>query len=93
MAATFTDTLKVCDSKEFYYEVNVGHHSEVGVSIAYYKGLRISKFEYGRYIMPIGDDDHEWEEYEERFRESSGGDALVHFEHECKVYFDSNSGQ
>lgn len=87
MSATFKDILKITDKHGFTYEVNVEHHPEIGLSVAFYRGDRISRFEYGRYLLPQGDDGGEWEQFEERFRESSGGDALVHFEISCKQYF------
>lgn len=83
----FNDIIKVVDNRGFYYEVKVEHHPELGISFAKYRELLIDRFEYGRYIPPLGDDDREWEEFQERFNESAGGDALAHFEHSCKEYF------
>jgi hypothetical protein len=86
MAAIFTDTLKIYDSKGFRHEIKVEHHPELGLSIAYLGSERISRFEYGKYLLPQGDDDLQWEEFEETFRESAGGDALVHFQYDCREY-------
>lgn len=58
--------LKVTDKHGFVYRVDVKHWPETGISIAYYKGERIASSEYGRAgYPPIGDNDAEWEEWDE----------------------------
>lgn len=89
MVSTFSDTLKIVDNHGFYHQVNIEHHPEVGVSIAYLRGTRISQFKYGRWFLPRTDDDDEWEQFEDRFREGIGGDALSFFEVDCEDYINS----
>lgn len=86
--AAFTDELKIIDGHGFVYRVDVEHHPELGISFAVYKGSRVARFEYGRWLLPRTDDDREWEEFEERFRGQIGGDALSQFEFSLKEYFD-----
>ena len=84
MKAQFKDSIKIIDNHGFYHEVRAEHHPELGLSIAYYRELRISQFQYGRFLLPNRDDDREWEEFQEKFYESVGSEALSFFELECK---------
>lgn len=88
---TFADDLKVIDNHGFVYEVRVIHFPEIGISFASYKGEKIDRFEYGPYRQPTSDDDQEWEEYEERFREGIGGEAMAHFELSLKDFFNQTN--
>jgi hypothetical protein len=89
MPAAFKDHIKVIDRYGFHHEIRVEHHPEIGVSIAHYRELRISQFPYGRILLPRTDDDNEWEQFQERFYESVGGEALSFFELECKQIIDN----
>ena len=84
MAEIFKDDITIIDERGFHHTVTVKHHPDVGVSIAYYRELRISQREYGRHLPPRSDDDQEWEEYQMKFYEGIGGDVLSFFETECK---------
>ncbi len=84
----FKDVLNIMDKHGFHYACTVHHHPDVGVSILYHDDDRIDQMEYGVHRPPQSDDDREHEEYQERFMEGIGGDAMVHFERTGKEYFD-----
>jgi hypothetical protein len=72
--------------KGFIREVNIEHSPHHGFSTAYYKGSIIAQAELGKIREPIGDDDREWEMYEERFDEWRG-DMLTILKNNCTIYF------
>jgi len=81
-----TEKIKVVDDLGFHYEVIVKHDPQFGISIAYYNDDPIARREYGTMREPMGDDDREWEMYEERFDEWAS-DAITDLEPECKAHF------
>lgn len=83
MSAIFKDSIEITDKQGFRHEVSIEHHPDVGTSIAYYNGRIISNFNYGICRPPRTDDDAEWEEYESRFFEGIGGEALQMLEYRC----------
>jgi len=82
----YKDELKVEDKHGFIYEVVIKHFPQIGISTAYYNDDIIAQREYGRMLPPIGDDDREWEMFDERMEEWSA-DAITDLEPECKSYF------
>lgn len=81
--------MKVEDSHGFHYEVDVTHSPSYGLSVAYYHGRIIASLTTDKLYQPSGDNDREWEEYEERFCEimdAAESDLLP----TCKQYFDYN---
>lgn len=85
--ATIIDKITITDKKGFTWPVHIEHHPNLGVSIAFYDGSRITSREYGKMHSPAGDDDREWEEWEERFREWADA-AIEDLKLACKEYFD-----
>lgn len=81
------EEIKINDNLGFIYNITIKHHPVAGVSIAYYNDMRIASREYGRMMPPIGDNDKEWEEWEERFGEWTDA-AISDLQIECKKYFD-----
>jgi hypothetical protein len=65
--STRNEKIKVTDKSGFHYEVLIEHKPHFGFSTALYEGQIIGQVELGRILEPIGDDDYEWECYEERF--------------------------
>jgi hypothetical protein len=63
------EKITVHDDKGFHYEVNLEHRPNLGFSSALYNGNIIGQVELGKIHEPLGDDDREWENYEERFAE------------------------
>jgi hypothetical protein len=63
------DEIKVTDKMGFVYTVTVKHWPVTGISIAYHDDRRIAQREYGRMLPPTSDNDREWEQWQERFRE------------------------
>lgn len=81
------ETIKVADSKDFVYEVDLEHSPHLGFTTAYYRGSIIGQCELGRILQPQSDDDREWEEYQERFAEWRD-EILTNLKPTCKSYFD-----
>lgn len=79
--------LSIVDNHGFNYKVLVKHFPHIGISLAYYNDVIIAQYEYGIYHTPITDDDAEWEQYEEKFFEGIGGEALERLELQCVKYF------
>lgn len=79
----------VQDSKGFVYEINIIHKPENGHSYAEHKGEQVAKMNYGQYILPQGDDDKEWEEFEERFYEGFGAEIEDRLVYDAKQHFDN----
>ena len=90
--ADSTDIIKVQSSKGFVYEVTIEHHPGIGLSMAYYKGAtRIARREYSKLTPPIGDNDSDWERYEESLAEWKSA-AIADLTPECKIHFDKREG-
>lgn len=66
---TRNEKIKVTDKHGFIYEVNLEYKPHFGFTTATYDGQIIGQVELGRILEPLGDDDLEWERYEERFSE------------------------
>jgi hypothetical protein len=64
-----TEKVNVKDNRGFHYEVLLEHFPHHGFSNAVYEGRIIGQVELGRITEPLGDDDLEWERYEETFAE------------------------
>lgn len=82
------DEIKITDKHGFIYHVTIKHHPSIGVSLAYYDDRIIARREYGRMTPPMSDNDKEWEEWEERFREWADA-SITDLQIECKQYFDN----
>ena len=82
-----TETLKVYDDHGFYYEVTLDHKPHYGFSNALYQDQIIGQVELGRMYAPyFGDDDREWEQYEERLEEWKD-EIKVNMKPLCEKYF------
>jgi hypothetical protein len=79
--------IKISDSKGFVYEVQVKHSPGFGFSTAYYYGRIIAQVDEYKLRSPFGDDDREWEEYQERLYEFMD-QAEADITPSCKEYFD-----
>ncbi len=79
-----TDNIKITSNHGFIYGVVVKHHPEQGFSAAYYNDRIIGSREYGKMLLPVSDDDKEWEEWEERFREWADA-AIIDLERKCQI--------
>lgn len=88
--AILKSNLSIVDKRGFIREVAVDHHPDVGTSIAYFQGRRVTQFEYGIYRPPVTDDDREWEEYTDRFFEGIGGEILSILEYRCTEIFNQS---
>lgn len=86
--AEITDKIKVYDDKGFHYEVEIKHTPHFGISFAYYQGRIIASREYGRIHEPIGDNDQDWERYEELLSEWKDA-AITDLSPSCKEYFNN----
>lgn len=82
------ENIKVEDQMGFVYEVELQHYPHFGFTNAIYMGEIIAQREYGRITEPIGDDDREWEMYEELFGEWSDT-CKCDIEFDCKIYFNA----
>lgn len=84
-----TETIKIESSSGFNYEVELHHRPHFGYTNAQYKNGIIAQVELGRMrlIQPDGDDDKEWEEYEERLAEWTD-EIKVNIIPKCKEWFD-----
>lgn len=80
------EILKVEDKNGFIYEVSLQHRPHLGYSSAFYKGNLIEVIQLGRILQPTGDDDREWEMYEERYSEWTD-EIKVNIIPICKNYF------
>lgn len=81
------ETIKVEDSKGFIYEVDLEHSPHFGFTTAYYRGRIIEQCDSYRILEPTGDDDREWEIYEERAAEWRD-EILSNIKPRCKEHFD-----
>lgn len=84
------EILKVYDSKRFHYEVLLKYYPNFGFSIIYYKGKRIGSIDLYKIHKPIGDNDLDWERYEELYSEWAD-EIKINAIIICKEYFDSRS--
>ncbi len=82
------ETIKITDSKGFHYEVEVRYQPYFGLAVAYYMGDIILQVEHWKLHQPSGDNDAEWESYEEKFNEWSDM-AKTDLYPACKAYFDA----
>ncbi|SUJ18973.1 Uncharacterised protein [Sphingobacterium spiritivorum] len=67
--STTTEKITISDRFDFRYEVTIEHKPHFGFSTALYDDEIIGQVELGRINEPMGDDDREWEQYQERFSE------------------------
>lgn len=65
----FKEVITVTDKHGFNHLVNVEHQPWNGFSTAYYNGTIIGQREAWKLHEPIGDNDTDWERYEETFAE------------------------
>ena len=82
------DEINITCNRGFVYAVTMLHHPHLGMSFACYGEKIIARREYGRTLPPMGDNDAEWEAWEERFREWVGG-PIADLELECRQYFNN----
>ena len=61
------EIIKIKDDMGFHYEVTIEYFPHHGFSNAVYDGKIIGQVELNRINEPAGDDDREWELYEEMF--------------------------
>lgn len=87
-----TEELKVYDNKGFYYTVTLEHYPHHGYSMAKYEGRFIEQVDLYRIHEPIGDDDREWEMYEERFSEWRD-EIKLNMERKCVEYLSNKNWQ
>lgn len=84
------ENIKITDNKGFVYQVLLKHSPHFGFSTAYYGGDIIGQVELGKIHEPLGDDDREWEMYEERFAEWTD-EIKYNIEFICKDYFNNKT--
>lgn len=84
--ATRLESIKVTDNRGFQYEVTIEHKPQFGFSTALYNGSIIGQVELGRITDPIGDDDSEWERYDELFAEWAD-EIRINMNRICSEYF------
>lgn len=82
------ENIKIVDSKGFHYEVEYRYQPHFGLVFAYYRDRIIGNVEYGRIMQPMGDNDAEWECYEEMFCEFQDM-AKTDLYPKCQHYFDT----
>ena len=83
-----TDTVKIEDKHGFIHDVKFFHATELGFSIAYYNDTPIASRDYGKLFCPMGDDDREWEMYQEQL-ENWKADAETDLKPECLTYINN----
>lgn len=86
--STTTEKIKVTDKHGFHYEVTLQHQPHHGFSSAVYGGSIIAQVELGRILSPTSDNDHEWEQYEERLSEWTD-EIKVNIIPKCEEYFNN----
>lgn len=64
-----TENISIADKYDFRYDVTLEYHPHFGHTNAMHRGRVIAQVSLGRINPPYGDDDREWEAYEERFAE------------------------
>ncbi len=82
----YIDKININDNLGFHYEVVIKHYPNLGFSVAIYEDRIIADREYGKINYPLGDDDREWELWEERFAEWSSA-VNSDLKIECENYF------
>lgn len=80
------DFVTITDTYGFVHRVSFSHYPTIGLTIAYIGDVRIASREYGKMSQPTSDDDGEWEEWEERFREWTD-EIISDLKLECELYF------
>lgn len=63
------EKIKIIDKKGFHYLVEFQYTPHHGLVFAYYEDRIIGNVEYGRITQPLGDNDRDWERYDELFLE------------------------
>jgi len=63
--ATQIENIKVTDNHGFYYEVRLEHCPRHGFTSALYRGTVIAQVNLNKLSEPWGDNDTEWERYEQ----------------------------
>jgi hypothetical protein len=86
--STRIEKIVVADKQGFRYEVAIEHKPHFGFSTAFYEGSIIGQVELGRILEPFGDDDREWEMYEESFGEWTD-EIKANLIPMCEQYFNS----
>lgn len=94
MPGTFTDTERLYDKQNFIYDVWIEHYPDIGISYATKSdGTIIAEFQYGKYRLPQGDDDQEWEEFQQRFYDKIGDEAKENLIRICKEIYNNKSNK
>lgn len=84
------ENIRVHDSRDFHYEVQVEHTPHFGFSTAYYNGRVIAQADYQKLHEPYSDDDAEWEWYEQKLEEWKD-EVKSNLQRSCCEYFDNQS--
>ena len=82
------EQITVCDNYDFSYIVHVEHQPHHGFSTAYYNGRIIGQCELGKIHQPFGDDDSEWDVYNERFAEWRD-EIINNLKSKCREHFNT----
>ncbi len=83
-----TETLKVHDKHGFHYDVEIAHTPNHGFSTVHYKGSIIADCQLGRILEPMGDNDAEWERYEQ-LRSEWKDEIMSNLKPKCVEYFNN----
>lgn len=78
----------VTDDMGFTYTVSMEHVPHHGYSLALYKGVIINSVDRGKLYQPLGDNDAEWERYDEtldQWKADAEDDLILG----CKTYFNN----
>ena len=81
------EIFKIEDSHGFHYDVTLEHHPQHGFTNALYNDDIIDQCNLNKIYEPWGDDDREWEMYEQRYSEWKD-EMKTNLEPSCKEYFD-----
>lgn len=88
-SATFEEVLCVTDKNGFGHGIELKHFPQHGFSTAYHNGSIIAQVELGgRMHEPMGDDDKEWEVYDERL-EDWKCEIRTNIISKCKEHFNN----
>ena len=83
------EIIKVTCNHGFIYEVRIEHQPHFGFSTGYYNGIIVGQVSLGKIHQPMGDNDAEWEAYEERYSEWTD-EIKVNMKIISKEYFNNN---
>lgn len=67
--STSKETITIFDKQGFRREIVLEYKPHFGFTTAFYRDSIIAQVQLNKIHEPIGDDDYEWEQYEELFSE------------------------